>query len=215
MGVRLTTAFIFDFDGTLVDSKQSIYQCFQNITKQLAPERIDIAKNILIGPPLRDTASEILGPKNQESLENFIKLFIEMHDDQVIRHTKPYQDVTKTLQALFEKKIPMAIATNKRIAPTKKIIEHFGWDSFFSFIECSDNRNVVRNKSEIVDYIIKNDISFRGSCFVGDTVNDGLSANRNNLLFIQACYGYGKNQDWTEVNIKRRIHNISEILVNL
>ena len=58
MGIRLTSAFIFDFDGTLVDSEQAIYQCFQSITKQLAPERMEYAKNILIGPPLMDTASD-------------------------------------------------------------------------------------------------------------------------------------------------------------
>jgi phosphoglycolate phosphatase len=33
--------------------------------KKLAPERMEYAKNILIGPPLRDTASEILGPEHQ------------------------------------------------------------------------------------------------------------------------------------------------------
>jgi hypothetical protein len=38
VGFCLTQAFIFDFDGTLVDSEQAIYQCFQSITKQLAPE---------------------------------------------------------------------------------------------------------------------------------------------------------------------------------
>ena len=80
MGFCLTKAFIFDFDGTLVDSEQAIYQCFQSITKQLAPERIDYAKNILIGPPLRDTASEILGPDHQDSLDQFVQLFIGMHD---------------------------------------------------------------------------------------------------------------------------------------
>lgn len=79
MGFRLTKAFIFDFDGTLVNSEQAIYQCFQKITKQLVPNRVEYAKNILIGPPLRDTASEILGPEHQDSLDEFVQLFIKMH----------------------------------------------------------------------------------------------------------------------------------------
>ena len=76
----MNKAIIFDFDGTLVDSEKAIYQCFQSITNYLAPERIGYAKNILIGPPLRDTASEILGQNHQEKLDEFVKLFIEMHD---------------------------------------------------------------------------------------------------------------------------------------
>ena len=67
------TAFIFDFDGTLVNSETAIYQCFIEITKQLAPDRIEIAKNILIGPPLRETAAEILGLDHQDKLNQFFK----------------------------------------------------------------------------------------------------------------------------------------------
>ena len=81
----MSKAIIFDFDGTLVDSEKAIYECFQSITNYIAPERIDYAKNILIGPPLRDTASEILGPEHQDSLDEFVNLFIEMHDEQCIQ----------------------------------------------------------------------------------------------------------------------------------
>ena len=65
----MSKAIIFDFDGTLVDSEKAIYKCFQSITRHIAPERASYAKNILIGPPLRETASEILGPKRQGSLD--------------------------------------------------------------------------------------------------------------------------------------------------
>ena len=96
----MSKAIIFDFDGTLVDSEKTIYQCFQSITKYLAPERIAYAKNILIGPPLRDTASEILGPNHQNQLDEFVKLFIEMHDEHAIDTTSPYPGVNKILQHL-------------------------------------------------------------------------------------------------------------------
>jgi len=212
MGVCLTTAFIFDFDGTLVDSEQAIYQCFQNITKQLAPERIDYAKNILIGPPLRDTASEILGPDHQDSLDEFVQLFIVMHDEQVIQHTEPYPDVIQVLKQLHDKNIPMAVATNKRLAPTQKLMDHFGWNDYFDSIECSDNSSEIRNKDSMIQEIINNNESFYGSYFIGDTVNDGLSANLNQLRFIKASYGYGLNQDWSKVNTFKEIQQFNQIL---
>ena len=86
----MSNAVIFDFDGTLVDSEKTIYKCFQSITKELAPERINYAKNILIGPPLRDTVSEILGPSQQGQLDEFLSKFIKMHDDHALFHTQPY-----------------------------------------------------------------------------------------------------------------------------
>ena len=208
----MTSAFIFDFDGTLVDSEQAIYQCFQNITKRLAPERVDYAKNILIGPPLRDTASEILGPDHQDSLGKFVQLFIAMHDEQVIQHTQPYPDVIKVLRQLHNKNIPMAVATNKRLAPTQKLLDHFGWNDYFSSVECSDSQPEMRNKDAMIQDIIKQDESFSQSYFVGDTINDGLSANKNKLKFIKADYGYGYLQDWTQVKVYQSIESFKNII---
>ena len=211
MGQSLNQAIVFDFDGTLVDSEITIYQCFQSITSYLAPERIDYAKNILIGPPLRDTASEILGADHQGQLDEFVNLFIEMHDEHAIKNTQPYPDAIKTLKKLSSKGISMAVATNKRYAPTIKLINHFNWQDYFTYIECSDSQNQIRNKDEMIQEILKNN-SFNKAFFVGDTVNDGLSANLNQLPFILASYGYGQNQDWSQVNVKTSIQNFSEIL---
>ena len=207
----MTKAFIFDFDGTLVDSEQAIYQCFQSITKKLAPNRVEYAKNILIGPPLRDTASEILGHEHQGSLDEFVQLFITMHDEQVIEHTQPYPDVIQVLKQLHTQNIPMAVATNKRLVPTQKLIDHFGWNDYFQSVECSDSQSQIRNKDVMIQDIIIQNKSFHGSYFIGDTVNDGLSANINQLPFIKACYGYGRNQDWSKIHIFKEIKNFNDI----
>ena len=103
LGKSLSKAIIFDFDGTLVDSENTIYKCFQTITNILRLKEIDYAKNILIGPPLRDTASEILGQNIKSQLDEFVKLFIEMHDEHAIKNTKPYPDVIETLKNLMSK----------------------------------------------------------------------------------------------------------------
>ena len=211
MGIRLTKALIFDFDGTLVDSESAIYQCFHDITKKLAPERLEYAKNILIGPPLRDTASEILGLERKSSLDEFVQLFIAMHDEQVTQHTQPYPDVIQVLKHLHNKNIPMAVATNKRVAPTQKLIDHFGWNQYFQFIECSDTKSEIREKNEMIDDIISQNKLFFNGYFIGDTVNDGLAANKSCVDFIHAKYGYGKKQDWTKVRVYRSISNFSEI----
>ena len=212
MDIGLNTTFIFDFDGTLVDSKQAIYHCFQTITTKLAPERIEHAKNILIGPPLRDTASEILGPDNQDYLDDFVQLFIGMHDEQVIKHTQPYPYVIEVLKEFHMRAIPMAIATNKRLAPTQKLIDYFGWSNYFRYIECSDSLSKIRNKDHMIKDIIHRDSAYHRSFFVGDTVNDGLSANINQLPFIKACYGYGREQDWALVDIGFDIYSFRELV---
>jgi len=139
-------------------------------------------------------------------------LFIAIHDENAIQHTQPYPDVIQVLKQLHDKNIPMAVATNKRLAPTQKLLDHFSWNDYFSFIECSDSQNELRNKDAMIQDIINQNESFHGSYFIGDTVNDGLSANLNQLPFIKACYGYGRDQDWTEVNTYQEIYQFIEIL---
>ena len=211
MDKPLNKAIIFDFDGTLVDSEMTIYRCFQSITNYLAPERNDYAKNILIGPPLRETASEILGHNHQDQLDEFVNLFIDMHDEQAIKNTQPYPGVIETLKKLSSKGISMAIATNKRYAPTIKLINHFDWQEYFTCIESSDSLGQIRNKDEMIQEILKNH-NYNKAFFVGDTVNDGLSANLNQLPFILAQYGYGRDQDWSSVYIEKKIKKFSDLL---
>lgn len=208
----MSNAIIFDFDGTLVDSKKNIYLCFQNVIKEIAPDRIDYAKNILIGPPLHEAATEILGPRHKGKLNQFIKLFIKIHDEQAILEIKAYPKVNETLFELHEKKIPMSIATNKRKFPTLKLIESLGWKKYFSVIECSDSKNKPRKKTNLIKDIINLNEEFTGGFFVGDTINDGVSANLNNLRFIKASYGYGFNQDWGVVQIEKEIDCLDELL---
>ena len=211
MDKPLNKAIIFDFDGTLVDSEMTIYSCFQSITNYLAPERNDYAKNILIGPPLRETASEILGHNHQDQLDEFVNLFIDMHDEQAIKNTQPYPGVIETLKKLSSKGISMAIATNKRYAPTIKLINHFDWQEYFTCIESSDSQGQIRNKDEMIQEILKNH-NYNKAFFVGDTVNDGISANQNNLLFIKANYGYGDIQNWDGIKIFSEINDIQELM---
>ena len=208
----MSKAWIFDFDGTLVNSEAAITQCFEIITKKLAPHRLDVAKNILIGPPLRQTVAEILGDPEHPLIDEFVSAFIQMHDDDVLTHTTPYPTAHETLTSLYQRGDKMAIATNKRLAPTIKILRHLNWDPFFTSVECSDSEAVMRDKHQMIKTIVEKDNNFKGAYFVGDTVGDGLSACSSNLPFIKANYGYGQVQDWSGITVFQTINTLYELL---
>ena len=208
----MSKAWIFDFDGTLVHSETAITECFQRITQKLAPHRLDVAKQALIGPPLRQTVAEILGDPEHPLIDEFVSTFIQMHDDDVLNHTKPYPSAHETLTHLHSQGQKMAIATNKRLAPTIKILEHLHWEYFFTSVECSDSEAVMRDKPQMIEGIIQKDTDFKGAYFVGDTVGDGLSANISDTPFIKASYGYGQAQDWSSVTILQTVNSLDELL---
>ena len=204
--------WIFDFDGTLVHSEAAITQCFQRITQKLAPHRLDVVKNVLIGPPLRQTVAEILGDPEHPLIDEFVSAFIEMHDDDVLNHTTPYPSAHETLTHLYNQGQKMAIATNKRLAPTIKILRHLHWEQFFTSVECSDSEAVMRDKQQMIEGIIQKDVSFKDAYFIGDTVGDGLSANISHVPFIKASYGYGQAQDWSGVTVFLTINSLDELV---
>ena len=208
----MSKAWIFDFDGTLIHSEAAITQSFESITKKLAPHRLEVAKHVLIGPPLRQTVAEILGDPEHPLIDEFISAFIEMHDDEVLNHTTPYPSAHETLTHLYNQGQKMAIATNKRLAPTIKILQHFSWEQFFTSVECSDSEAVMRDKQLMIEDIIQKDNDFKGGYFVGDTVGDGLSANNSHMPFIKASYGYGQAQDWSGVTVFQTINSLDELL---
>ena len=208
----MSKAWIFDFDGTLVHSEAAIAQCFESITKKLAPHRLEVAKNVLIGPPLRQTVEEILGDPEHPLIDDFVTAFIRVHDDEVLYHTTAYPSVNETLANLHQQGDKMAIATNKRLAPTIKILKHLHWDPFFLFVECSDSEGVMRDKPQMIQAIQEKNIGFKDAFFVGDTVGDGLSANNSHIPFIKATYGYGQAQDWSGITVFQTINTLYELL---
>ena len=204
--------WIFDFDGTLVDSENPIKKCYVKVTKKLAPSRLKIAKEILIGPTLQDTTKLILGSKNLNQYENFLTLFKKEYDENLLLDTKPYLGVTKTLQHLIERGDKLAIATNKRQQATLKLINYYGWNEYFQWVRCANEKiEEIKNKNKLVTFYIKNNPQFSDAYFVGDTENDGSAAMHNKLKFIKVEYGYGQKQKWIDFDIYSSINNFNEL----
>ncbi len=210
----MSRLWVFDFDGTLVDSEPLIRKCYMKVTEKIAPSRLNFAKNILIGPTLLDTANLILKNDGKELVDEFVKLYIQEYDKNILIETKPYKYATEVLSYLKNKNDEIFIATNKRGVPTRKLIQFLGWSNFFNWIGCMDEFNEYKNKSDLVKNKILNKSNYEKIYFVGDTVSDGITANNNDIPFIYAKYGYGKKQDWSKISIAKSISSLKDIKDN-
>jgi phosphoglycolate phosphatase len=205
--------WVFDFDGTLVDSESAIRKCYVAVTRKLAPSLVARAQSILIGPTLDESSREILGETHLERLEEFKKEFQYEYDSNTVFETPTYPKVEQVLKFLLDRGDKMSIATNKRSGPTHALLKHFQWESYFEFVACIDEFTNQKNKTEMVAHMLTKHAQFRTSYFVGDTLSDGIAAKENKLRFIKAQYGYGNNQDWREIPIYKTIAQVDELLV--
>ena len=205
--------WIFDFDGTLVDSAVAIKHCYLKVTEKLLPERINFVENILIGPTLEETAQSILTNKNLHLKDLFIKEFQSQYDGEIVLETPIYLNVSDVLQKLKNNGDSLSVLTNKRAIPTHKLIKHYKWDNFFDWVACMDEYPDLKNKSELLK---KQDIpkkNYSKILLVGDTLNDGITAEKNEIDFIKVNDGYGREQDWQGINIFKSIDKFDELLL--
>ena len=183
---------IFDLDGTLIDSSDSILDSFASAFKDCD---IDLKRPLtesVIGPPLKVTLSLLSGTNDHAKLELLAKKFKANYDSFGYLNTKVYPGVSKMLDSLMRHNIVMHIATNKRILPTLKIINHFGWDKYFVSIFSTDSIGKSnKSKEQVIQHVIKEHNTLNEVIYIGDTEEDMLASNNAKILFVFAKWGYG------------------------
>jgi len=183
---------IFDLDGTLINSSESVLgsfaSAFENCNREL---KYPLTEEI-IGPPLMETLSNLSGTKDPSVLELLAQQFKKNYDEEGFLQTKVYPGISVMLGNLMRHDICMYVVTNKRIAPTLKILHHLGWDHYFVNICCTDSFNeLAKSKADLIKHTleihnIKNEVFY-----IGDTEEDMIASRDAKVPFVFVKWGYG------------------------
>lgn len=193
----MKTHVLFDFDGTLVDSASAILSCFERVLRVhgLQPRRAVDAG--LIGPPLRQTLESLSGSNDSALLDALCADFRDIYDTQACLETPAYDDITAVLGQMGDMGLTLAIATNKRQAPTRAIIEALGWRHLFVEVLASDsNPDRYADKAGMIGALLEDlQVAPEAALYIGDTVADGVAAAANAVEFWPVAWGYGRFPD--------------------
>jgi phosphoglycolate phosphatase len=182
---------IFDLDGTLIDSSSSILGSFAEAFRQhgITPARPLTPE--LIGPPLMQTLSLIAGHDDADTLAALAQAFKQHYDSEGYKLTTVFPDIEAML-ALLARDHALYIGTNKRIYPTRRILQHLGWEGYFKEVYALDYFHpAVPNKAVMVGNILAaHDMSKAETMYIGDRLEDGMAAEANQLAFAMVTWGY-------------------------
>lgn len=184
---------IFDLDGTLIDSAPSILASMQAAFDEVGIRPSRPLSHDLIGPPLSQTLASIVDKAQKQRLPELIEHFKNHYDEAGYRNTSAYTGVQDMLQQLHAKNLNLYIATNKRILPTRKIVNHLEWTKYFSGIYALDYITpALKNKTALLKHL-QHEIPDETSnwLYVGDRLEDAAAAQQNGVLFTLATWGYG------------------------
>ena len=189
----MSADILFDLDGTLIDSSPGILASFWRV---LAADGLRPAVPLeasLIGPPLAVTLQQVSGIADEARLARLVEAFKQDYDTAGCLATEVFPDVAAGLAQLAAAGSRLFIVTNKRMLPTRRILEALGLARHFAGIHTRDETEpMAPSKTAVTQRVIARYGIDRGRAFfVGDSDEDAAAARDNSLAFIHAAYGYG------------------------
>lgn len=183
---------IFDLDGTLIDSAPSILQCFDlAFSSTNTPLAAPLTQDV-IGPPLMETLKRLSGSEDLTLLNRLAAAFKQHYDTTGYQQSVVFEGVATMLQQLQEQGYKLYIATNKRFYPTEKIMAHLEWNAFFSGVYALDYfQPALKSKAEMIGRVVaENGLLVKSCLYIGDRLEDGQSADANQMDFALVSWGY-------------------------
>jgi HAD superfamily hydrolase (TIGR01509 family) len=192
-------AFLFDLDGTLIDSVYQHVLAWREALEHAGTElsvwrihrRIGMSGGLLVNALLRETGGG-MGSADAERLQT---LHAEAFDRRFAAQVRPLPGARELLTALTEAGVPLAIATSGRLDTARRSLELLGVGPAVPVV----TRDAVRYAKPDPDLFLaaaeRLGVPIHDCFVVGDSVWDLLAARRARALSIGLLSGgYGQEE---------------------
>ena len=140
-----TTALLFDFDGTLLDTNELILQSFLHVFDEILPGQYKKEDCLqFLGPSLKETFDKVTPGKSEEMVEKYRTWNSEHHDELVAQ----YDGVVETLEQLHAQGIRLVIVSTKQHKSIRRGLNVIGITHLFEHIIGADDVTHVKPHPE-------------------------------------------------------------------
>jgi len=180
--------FIFDLDGTLVDSlpgiKESVRCAIGGPVPPLRP---------LIGPPIREILRRLQPGIAEVELEGITSRFRQAYDSGGWRNTVLQPGAIEVLAGIRARGRRAFLVTNKPALATSRILEALQIRQYFASVLTRDSRTPpFGSKAEMLRCLVESRSLAPARCLmVGDTAEDYAAAGEAGIEAMIVANGYG------------------------
>ena len=212
--------FIFDLDGTLIDSVPDITLGVNDtLTEFSLPNFSEDEVRVWVGngaEKLMERALEAsfkkIGEKKDLSFSEVMDSYFKNYRKNLTVNTYAYKGVVNALNQLKERNIKMAIVTNKPFDFIAPVLKFIGIKEYFSLWLGADSLPTKKPNPEPLLHICKElNISPEKAIMVGDSKNDILAAQNAKINSIGLTYGYNYNEPISAYSPDIVLDNLSDI----
>lgn len=210
------STYIFDLDGTLLDTLADLAAAVNYALRQhgMPEHTIDDVRRF-VGNGVRKLMERAIpdGEKNPD-FETTFATFREYYMHHSLDTTRPYPGIIETLEALKAKGCRLAVVSNKMMAATKELCQHF----FAETIEVAIGENEaagIRKKpapDTVFEALRQLGEEKDSAVYVGDSDVDLETANNSGLPCISVLWGFRDRDFLIQHGAKTFISAPSELL---
>jgi len=204
---------IFDFDGTLTDSRRDIAGAQLWALRQLGFDgRREEDLYPLIGKSLHETFARLLPETHHHRIPEAIQLYAEYYPPRALETTVLFPDVRETLTLLRSRGCRLAVASTKKGAGIQRATDHFGITGLFERLQGSDGIPFKPEPDVILAILSGCKWNAGETLMVGDTDGDILAGQGAGVRTCAVTYGALSREKLLACRPDYIINRISELL---
>jgi HAD superfamily hydrolase (TIGR01509 family) len=199
--------YLFDIDGTLVDSAADICGAIQSVLActPCKPVEFDYLKGY-IGRHLYDLFQDL--GFSEGDFERLLGDYRQVYAGRKHSGTRPYPGAIEGIAALGGRK---STATTKGTPMTRMVLEQFGFLPYFDHVQGTDGFPAKPEPDVILTALRALGASPEECLFVGDSPSDMEAGRRAGVKLCAVRYGYGKVEELAKWSPEYWVDDLREL----
>ena len=210
--------FIFDLDGTILDTVHTIAYYVNDALKHFGfPENETDAYKYFAGNGATNLIHRALAAHGLDTEENFNKVFpyyMENYNKNTLYKTEHFPNMPETLKALKEKGIKIAVVSNKPDSTVQPLLPHFFEDGLFDIaFGARENVPLKPNPSAVNEVLDLYGLTPEDAVYVGDTGTDMQTGKNAGIFTVGVLWGFRDEKELLEFGADVLISKAEDLLL--
>jgi len=183
---------IFDFDGTLADTRKAIVSAKQYTMEQMGLEVLDEETCAsTIGLSAKTGFRKYYPELSEEKLDRCVAIYRKSFEEKILAEPPVlFPNVKKVLEAIYEKNIIMTVASARNRASLTGFLEKLGISGYFGYILGQEDTSFLKPHPEpVLKTLERFNIKAEDALVVGDMPMDVEMGKRAGAYACGVTYG--------------------------
>ena len=188
-------ACIFDLDGTLTDTLESLAFSVKETLKEMGLPQITTDEcRSFVGNGARylmERALEAAGDRELSRIEEGMEVYGRIFDENCTYLVTPYEGITETLKQMKDKGIKLAVLSNKPHRQTKKVVERIFGEDVFDCVQGQKEGIARKPDPDGIYRLLEEMQAGREEClYVGDSEVDVETGRNAGVRMVGVSWGF-------------------------